>query len=144
METGQVGPGVPDPNIQEAIDMIKKMAIIAVLILFLVPAFAMAAGPQGEGNGSATQDNGQQIQQQVSSQELRSTQMQNSGESQMLQNRFCSQECLMSGVMTQNQGKLQMGSTNDQQQDQTRDMTWDRIRDRSHLQDGSCGNCQNC
>jgi hypothetical protein len=141
METGQIGPGVPDPNIQVMIDMIKKMAITAVLILILVPAFAMAAGPQGQGDGSATQENGLQLQQQISSQEQMSTQMQNSGEDQMLQNRFCTQECLRSGIMTQSKGTLQLGSTSGLQQDQTRDMTWDRIRDRSHLQDGSCGTC---
>ncbi len=123
--------------------MIKKIALCAVLVLILVPAFAMAAGPQGQGSGAA-EGNCQQFQEQTS------TQLQNNGEEQMFQNRICSQECEMSRVMNENQSRLRIGSpldqgtgagSADQLQDQTRNMTWDRIRGRLHLQDGTGGNC---
>ena len=135
--------------------MIRKIALCAVLVLILVPAFAMAAGPQGQGSGAAQGNGIQQTasqeqvasQLQVMNQVQLSNQLQNNGEEQMFQNRICSQECEMSTVMAKNQSQMQFrsatGAENSvQQQNQTRGMTWDRIQNRTHLQDGSCGNCQ--
>ena len=65
--------------------MIKKMALCAVLILILVPAFAMAAGPQGQGSDTA-RENCTQSQQRLASQVQTSNQLQNNGEDQMLRN----------------------------------------------------------
>ena len=160
MVTGDGGLGVPDPNIQEPIDMIKKMALCAILILILIPAFAMAAGPQGQGSGTAP-GSGMQVQEEIAGQEQAanheqiSFQMQNNGEEQRLQNRICSQECERFMVMTQNQhewsvasatGQLTLSSSADQNQDLLRgrdrlqdgtgDGIPDRLRDR--LKDGSC------
>ena len=59
--------------------MIKKMALCAVLILILVPAFAMAAGPQGQGSDTA-RENCTQSQQQLASQVQTSNQLQNDGD----------------------------------------------------------------
>ena len=133
--------------------MIKKMALCAVLILILVPAFAMAAGPQGQGSDKA-RENCTQSQQQLASQVQTSNQLQNEGDNQMLRNCNGDQECEMSRIMARNQSQLRestatgqggVSATPGQQQDQSRDgtgnQTWNRMRDRIHLQDGSCGNC---
>ena len=158
---------VPDPANQEKTDMIKKIVLCVVLVMVLVPAFAMAAGPQGQGSGTA-QGNCQQFQQQTATQEQvahqvqnvyqeqvanqvqTSSQLQNNGEEQMLQNRICTQECEMSQVMKQNQSPVRKGSALgqgtgagvcDQLQNQTRNMIGEMIQNRTRLQDGSCGNC---
>jgi hypothetical protein len=133
--------------------MLKKMALCAVLILILVPAFAMAAGLQGQGSDTA-QGNGLQIQQQIANKVQKSNQLQNNGEDQMFQNRTCNQECDMSMVMAKNQSQVRgvyakgqgsVSSSSDQQLDQSRDrpgnQNWTRMKDQIHLQDGSCGNC---
>ena len=167
METGLEDTDVLDPTNQETIDMIKKIALCAVLVLILVPAFAMAAGPQGQGSGGA-QGNCQQFQQQIACQEQvanqvqnayqeqvanqvqLSSQLQNNGEEQMLQNRICSQGCDMSKVMKQNQSQVRKGAglsqgtgagVGDQLQNQTRNMIGEMIQNRTRLQDGFCGNC---
>ena len=133
--------------------MIKKMALCAVLILILVPAFAMAAGPQGQGSDTA-RENCTQSQQQLGSQMQTSNQLQNKGEDQMLRNCNGDQECEMSRIMARNQtqlrestatgqGSVPAASVQQQYQsdDGTGNQTWNRMRDRIHLQDGSCGNC---
>jgi hypothetical protein len=133
--------------------MIKKIALCAVLILILVPAFAMAAGPQGQGSDTA-RGNCTQCQQQLASQVQTSIQLQNDGDNQMLRNCNGDQECEMSRIMDRNQSQVRKSTATGQgavsaapgqQQDQSRDgtgnQTWTRMMDRIHLQDGSCGNC---
>ncbi len=85
--------------------MIKKMALCAVLILILVPAFAMAAGPQGQGSDTA-RENCTQSQQQLASQVQTSNQLQNNGEDQMLRNCNGDQECEMSRIIARNQSQV--------------------------------------
>lgn len=141
--------------------MIKRIAICAVLVLMLVPAFAMAAGPQGQGSGAdqekgqmgqgsgSAQGTGQMAQQKFVYQN--SGENQNVGAMQMVQNRICNQSCDMSGLMIrkQNQSGLMFSSGQSvlaaRQQGQagnvTRDAVMDRIRERIQLKDGSCVNC---
>ncbi len=133
--------------------MIKKMALCIVLILILVPAFAMAAGPQARGS-DATRENCTQSQQQLASQVQMSKQQQNNGECPMLRNCAGNEEGKMEGVFAQNQIRMRVAtaagqgaviSAADQQQDQSRDRTGNqmvkRAMDRTNIQDGSCGNC---
>ncbi len=133
--------------------MIKKMALCIVLILILVPAFAMAAGPQARGS-DATRENCTQSQQQLATQVQMSNQQQNNGECQMLRNCDGNEEVNREGVIAQNQirmygataaGQGAVISAADQQQDQSRGRTGNqmgkRVRDRTNIQDGSCGNC---
>lgn len=94
--------------------MMKKIALCAVLILVLVPAFAMAAGPQGPVAGkSSSAGNGLQVQQMTTSEtasqvQLRSCQQQGFGTSaengngQMLRNRTCDQDREMLQNMIRN------------------------------------------
>jgi hypothetical protein len=133
--------------------MIKKMALCAVMILILIPAFTMAAGPQGQGSDTA-RGNCTQSQQQIANQVQTSNLLQNNGEDQMLRNCNGDQECEISRIMARNQSRLHestatgQGSVSEasvqqkyQSSDGTGDQTWNRMRDRIHLQDGSCGNC---
>lgn len=100
--------------------MIKKMALCAVLILIFVPAFAMAAGAQGQGSGMAKESGMQnqqqaanetagreqirtclQSQQQIANQEqIRTCLEQGNGTCQMIQNQTCDQERDMVRNMT--------------------------------------------
>jgi hypothetical protein len=104
--------------------MMKKIALCAVLILVLVPAFAMAAGPQGPGAGkSSSAGNGLQVQQMTTSEtasqvQLRSCQQQGFGNSaengngQMLRNRTCDQdrEMLQNMIRNQTRNGLESGA----------------------------------
>jgi hypothetical protein len=85
--------------------MIKKMALCTVLILILVPAFAMASGPQGQGSDTA-RGNCTQSQQQLASQVQTSNHLQNNGEAQMLRNGNEDQECEMSRSRAQSQVRV--------------------------------------
>ena len=93
--------------------MIKKMALCAVLILILVPAFAMAAGPQGQGSDMA-RGNCTQCQQQPASQVQTSNQLQNDGDNQMLRNCNGDQECEMSRIMARNQSQVRKSTATGQ------------------------------
>ena len=128
--------------------MMKKIAICAILILVLVPAFAMAAGPQDQGAGNA-QTNGRQARQQVTDQGK------SGGTGQMEQ--ICSQNCEMARNMIRNQSQLQAGSAGGASAPPSVSAGWqqhplgttagtqamDRVMNRTHLRDGSCGNCPN-
>lgn len=86
--------------------MIKKMAICAVIILILVPAFAMAAGAQGQGYGTA-QHSGLQDKQQTaiataSQEQIRTCLQQGNGTGKMIQNYTYDQDCDMLRNMTRN------------------------------------------
>ncbi len=95
--------------------MMKKIALCAVLILILVPAFAMAAGHERPGAGKSTSaGNGLQVQQMTtrdtaSQVQLRSCQQQGfensaeNGNGQMLRNRTCDQDREMLQNMIRNQ-----------------------------------------
>ena len=85
--------------------MIKKMALCTVLILILVPAFAVASGPQGQGSDTA-RGNCTQIQQQRASQVQTSNHLQNNGEAQMLRSCNEDQVCEMSRSSAQNQSQV--------------------------------------
>lgn len=126
--------------------MIKKIAICAILALVLVPAFAMAAGPQDHGAGNAKATARQAMQ--------GTEQGQSIGAGQMMQNGTCTQNCEMARIMIRNQSQLGAGSAGgaaalsidaarQQQRLGTQDgtRTMDRIMNRTHLRDGSCGNC---
>lgn len=126
--------------------MMKKIALCAILVLVLVPAFAMAAGPQGHGAGF-TQAGGQQARQQVTEQG------QSGGAGQF---QACSQNCEMARHMIRNQNQLQTGSAAGEATPSV-SAGWqqhrygatagsgamDRAMNRTHLRDGSCGNCPN-
>jgi hypothetical protein len=99
--------------------MFKKIALCAMLVLFLVPATVMAAGQQGQAQGIATgAGNCQDVQHQMATGIMAQEKYQN-GESQgnalqngatdMLRTRSCDQDC-------------------DQDQDRVRNMTRDQIR----------------
>lgn len=137
--------------------MIKRIAVCALLALVLVPAFAMAAGPQGQGSatgqekGPACQGAGpagsgmaQGTQQKFMNQADFGSGM---GQGQMEKNRICNQTCDGSGAMTRNQSGFMSAGMVQGQQDRARNMTkdavMDRIQDRIRLHDGSCGNCRN-
>jgi hypothetical protein len=102
--------------------MMKKIALCAVLILILIPAFAMAAGPQGPGSSkSTTAGNGPQLQQQTTSEitsqvQLRSCQQQGfgiaaeNGNGQMIRNRICEQDREMLQNMIRNQTRTSPAS----------------------------------
>ena len=102
--------------------MMKKIALCAVLILVLVPAFAMAAGQAGTGAGKGTSaGNGPQVQQMTTSEttsqvQLRSCQQQGfvnsaeNGNGQMLRNRTCDQDREMLQTMIRNQTRNRLES----------------------------------
>ena len=106
--------------------MVRKLGIIALLALIIIPAGVMAAGFQGDGAGSQTATgNGKQYAQQ-------------SGDSQSFQGQyaFCSKNGFEISAEKGN-GELLRTRSCDQQGDQDRDQT----RIRARLKDGSCGNC---
>ena len=119
MATGDQGPVVPRPPGMK--EMLKKIALCAMLVLFLAPATVMAAGQQGQaqgiGNEAGTCLN---VQHQVAADTAAQEKFQNgqgqgsesasqNGDAVMLRNRSCDQDC-------------------DQDQAMVRTMTRDQIR----------------
>jgi hypothetical protein len=138
--------------------MLKKLSIIALLILVIIPAGVMAAGYQAKGGSSTISAGGQQSDgSQVIGQYRFSSQngfeiTTDKGNGALTRNRTCEQ--LQNGTQGNSpiQGELQAGSgTMDplQTQNHTRNqqqrcnMTSEQLKNmtRSRLTDGSCGNC---
>jgi hypothetical protein len=140
--------------------MLKKLSVIALLALVIIPAGVMAAGTQAKGAGSGTMSaGGQQFQQQS-----------DGGQTLLGQNSFCNQNGFEisadkgNGTLTRDRtceqiqlrtfAQLQTRTQNQTQtQDQLRNQTQqqlcvqscDQLRTmtglQSRLKDGSCGNC---
>ena len=120
--------------------MIRKIALCALLVLIIVPAFALAAGLQGQGAGTSTElRDCLQARQQATNEEARNEQV---------------RTCLMQGTGTgEGQELRQMIRNHISGQDglQVRNMTGigQQVREhaglmnQSRLQDGSCGACPN-
>jgi len=99
--------------------MLKKIALCAMLVLFLAPATVMAAGQQGQAQGIGTgAGNCQDVQHQMATGTMAQEKYQNgesqgnalqNGDTDMIRNRSCDQDC-------------------DQDQDMARNMTRDQIR----------------
>jgi hypothetical protein len=102
-------------------NMFKKIALCAMLVLFLAPAAVMAAGPQGQAQGIGNEaGNCLNVQHQIAGNTTVQGKFQNgqgqgsgsamqNGDAQMLQARSCDQTC-------------------DQDQDMVRNMTRDQMR----------------
>jgi len=120
--------------------MIRKLALCALLVLIIVPAFALAAGHQGQGAGTGTElRDCLQVRQQAAGEEPRNEQV---------------RACLMQGNRTGvGQEIRQMAQNRISGQDglHVRNMTGigQQVREhaglmiQSRLQDGSCGACPN-
>mgnify|MGYP000007241042 CR=1 FL=1 len=147
--------------------MLKKLSVVALLALILIPAGVMAAGTQAQGAGSGTMTaGGQQVQQQSDGGQVQGqysycnqigfeTSADN-GNGTLTRNRTCEQIQLRTFTQLQTQTQNQT-QTQDQLQTMTRDqlrtqirnqlqtMTQDKLqtmtRIQSRLKDGSCGNC---
>ncbi len=106
--------------------MFKKIALCAMLVLFLAPATVMAAGEQGQGLGIGNEAGScMNVQHQMAAGTMAQERIQNgqgqgsgnalqNGDRQMLQNRSCDQECdqdqTMARNMTRDQVRLNSGS----------------------------------
>jgi hypothetical protein len=111
--------------------MFKKIALCAMLVLFLAPATVMAAGQQGQGLGIGNEaGNCQNVQHQIAAgtmvqEKLQNGQGQGSGNAmqngggQMLQNRSCDQDCNQDQAMVRNmtRDQIRLNSDSVQQQD---------------------------
>lgn len=141
--------------------MLKKLSIIALLALVIIPAGAFAAGNQAGGAGSGTMQAGGQASGQQSDEDqaqgpysfsnrIGFTTSAENGNGSLARDRTCTELKAMNQTRLQNQLMVQDGSgTGDQIQariqqklhtmagDQLQTMT----RIQSRLKDGSCGNC---
>ena len=106
--------------------MFRKIALCAMLVLFLAPATVMAAGQQGQGQGICSEAGTcQNVQHQTAAGTMAQEKMQNgqgqgngnalqNGDRQMLRNRSCDQDCdqdqAMARNMTRDQIRLNSGS----------------------------------
>ncbi len=104
--------------------MMKKIALSAMLILIVVPAFAMAAGHDGPGAGKSTSaGNSPQVQQMTTSETASQVQVRSclqqgfmnsaeNGNGQMLRNRTCDQdrEMLQNMIRNQTRNGLESGA----------------------------------
>jgi len=116
--------------------MFKKIALCAMLVLFLAPATVMAAGQQGQAQIGTVAGNCQDIQHQMAAGTMAQEKYQKgesqgnalqNGDTDMLRNRSCDQDC-------------------DQDQAMARNMTRDQIRldsESVQQQDGSAEQVQN-
>jgi len=146
--------------------MLKKLSVIALLALVIIPAGVMAAGTQARGEGSGTMSAGGQAfqgQNSFCNQNGFETSA-DKGNGTLLRTRSCDQlqtrtqtqlqSQLQSQLMIQDQSQDQPGSgtgvqlqTRNQSriQQQLCTMTCDQLqtmtRLQSRLMDGSCGNC---
>jgi len=107
-------------------NMFKKIALCAMLVLFLAPATVMAAGQQGQAQGIGTgAGNCQDVQHQMAAGTMAQEKFQNgqgegsgnalqNGDTDMLRNRSCDQDCdqdqAMLRNMTRDQIRLDSGS----------------------------------
>jgi hypothetical protein len=119
MAPGELGSIIPHPPGMK--NMFKKIALCAMLVLFLAPAAVMAAGSQGQAQGIGNEaGNCLNVQHQIATGTMAQEKFQNgqgrgsgsamqNGDARMLQNRSCDQDC-------------------DQDQDMIRNMTRDQIR----------------
>ena len=132
--------------------MIKKLGIVALLALILIPAGVMATGFHGSGAGKhAASADGQQFRQQAenslvfgeqyrSGSQERFEENAEKGEGQALRNRNCTMDCDQSEDQFRNQTRDHSCAT---QFDQTGDLLQNMTRTHARLKDGSCGNCPN-
>jgi opacity protein-like surface antigen len=119
--------------------MFKKIALCAMLVLFLAPAAVMAAGQQGQAQGIGNEaGNCLNVQHQIAGDTTAQEKFQNgqgqgsgsamqNGDARMLQTRSCDQDC-------------------EQDQAMVRNMTRDQIRlgsDSTQLQNGTAESVQN-
>jgi hypothetical protein len=119
MAPGEPGSVIPHPPGMK--NMLRKIALCAVLVLFLAPAAVMAAGPQGQAQGIGNEAGScLNVQHQMAGTATAQEKFQNgqgqgsgsamqNGDARMLQTRSCDQAC-------------------DQDQDMERNMTRDQIR----------------
>jgi hypothetical protein len=148
--------------------MLKKLSVIALLALVIIPAGVMAAGTQAQGAGSGTMSaGGQQFQQQSDGGQAfmgqNSYSNQNGfvisadkGNGTLTRDRTCEQIHLRTFAQlqtmtqdqsqTQNQSQSQLNTqTQSQLQSQLMTQTQNQLqtmtRIQSRLMDGSCGNC---
>ena len=125
---GLMAPGEPGsviPHQPGMKTMFKKIALCAMLVLFLAPAAVMAAGPQGQAQGIGNEaGNGLNVQHQmagtVTAQEkFQNGQVQGSGsaiqngDARMLQTRSCDQDCEQDQAMVRNMTRDQIRSGSD-------------------------------
>ena len=110
--------------------MFRKIALCAMLVLFLAPAAVMAAGPQGQAQGIGNEaGNCLNVQHQNAAGTMAQEKMQNgqgqgsgnalqNGDRQMLQNRSCDQDCNQDQAMARNMTRDQIRSVSDSVQQQ--------------------------
>jgi hypothetical protein len=139
MAPGEPGSVIPHPPGKKP--MFKKIALCAMLVLFLAPAAVMAAGQQGQGQGIGNEaGNCLNVQHQIATgtvaqEKFQSGQgqgignsMQN-GDAKMLQTRSCDQDCEKDQSMLRNmtRDQIRLNSDSVQQQNGTTESVQNRF-----------------
>lgn len=119
--------------------MFRKIALCAMLVLFLAPATVMAAGQQGQAQGIGTgAGNYLNVQQQMATGTMAQEKYQNgesqgngmqNGDTDMLRTRSCDQTCEQDQTMVRNMTRDQIRLDSDavQQQDGSADQVQNRF-----------------